>query len=229
MSNLSALKNLRTQFVLFFRKDKSLDYENIAVKIKNKVNLNFVSPSQYTNIPEALPNEIPRLEMRTHDNTYQISVSISTISLTYNRSIENLDNEYPNLINLFCSLAEIVLEFGLINRIGYVTNQFLPCTNPSDFITKKIANKDFANAFEASFRIVLKSKYDERLYNESFSFEQGEKVEQGKNSETIVLITRDINTPQNDNLNLNPAMIREFIERTYRTLGKDRIEAVFGV
>lgn len=229
MENLSELTNLRTQFVIFFKKVKTLDFETIAFRIKSKLPLNFISPAQYTNIPESLPSEIPRLEMRTHDDVYHVSVSLSTISLTYNKINKNFDEEYPNLKSLLLSLSEIILEFGTINRFGYVTNQFLPHPKPSNFITEKIVNRTIKDAFESSFRLVLRSHYGNFTFNESFSFEQGEKAENGKASEPIVIITRDINTVQNDSIDFTPIMINEFIESTYKNLSGSRIREIFGV
>lgn len=228
MTSFNSLTDLRTQFVIFFRKTNNLDFEQLSVSIKSALNLNFVSPAKYTNLPEGIPAEIPRLELQTHDHIFHIGVSLSTISLTYNRPATERDTTYMDLIAKIRSLAELITRVGTIVRVGYVTNQFIPHDNPSDFILENIIRRKPAGAFEASYRVVLKSNYDQKHFNESFSFEQGEKVDQGKPAQPIVLITRDINTPPDNNIKMTPDMVCEFIQKTYKTLENARIEEVFG-
>lgn len=185
------------QIAFFFKEVKTIDYEKFAYLIRENFSeegVNFISPSMILPIPIDAPAEIPRLQMSSYDQSVKINMSPLRVDLVFTET-ENAKVDEHKFLSLFIRLAELLLKNSLqYVRLGAVSRYILEDKNSAKRIMHQIFKFEDPDIFEANVRFVRKSLQEHFTLNDSYAFETGFKNTPSQTQE-VVLITRDINTP----------------------------------
>lgn len=210
------------QFAWFFSRKKSLDYEQLAIDIRQKTKRSFASPATFIPLPQSAPPEIPRMQLQNNTNSIRASISINRADFFVSSDTDN--GLTTSEIDLFFKdvdvISEILLTSGVnISRLGLVGRFYLESQKPAEQIAKSLLRRSFDNLSEVSVKITERHVDDTFTYNDSYNFDQGLKIDTNKK---ILVVTRDINTVPEVNLLANKSIINNF-----KLISRERLKQTY--
>lgn len=214
------------QFAWFFKPAPHLDYERLALSIRKETSRNFVSPAMILPLPPMAPPEIPRLQLQTPDNQVRVTIAVNRADFFLSSANGCLEDEsVESFFKDVFTTSKIFLKQLSIERLGLVGRVFLNDQSPAATISSKLLKNELPNLYEASVKIVERDIIDGLPFNDSYQFEQGINLE---NQQQIIVITRDINTPQEIPFIATTETIDKFVKVGRDRLRQEQIDRIFG-
>ncbi|HAU4886005.1 TPA: hypothetical protein F3L15_18560 [Aeromonas hydrophila] len=225
------MKHIELQGSLFwkFSGQPQIIFEEMTISIRNELarfGIAFLSPATYIPVPDGVQPEIPRAQLISTDNRFTINISYISISINYNiidmeHSIVT-DRFYNSLLSIYNALIQ---KGFLFNRIGIVSKSYNSGYEPADWIhsntIKESIKKD--NLIEAGINLVYRKSTGKFPYNEVVNISNGYRHD---TSEKVILITRDINTVQDQLNTLERDVFDEFVSLTKRSFECDALTSI---
>ena len=199
------MKIIEINFAFFLNINKRIDYSKINQDIQSSIDRSFSDAPQIINFPENAPAEIPRFHLNTLDNKFRISMSPIRLDVAFVAPVGSIGGEQISEFLEDCKkLYSILRKISSIDRFGFVHKSYLVSKDPVFDMKTSLFNSEVGDIFESQIRFVRMLEHDGLKYNNSFSFENGFKLD---TKENIVLFQKDINTKvdqsnlSNDQLN----------------------------
>ncbi|WP_323945883.1 hypothetical protein [Aeromonas caviae] len=225
------MKHIELQGSLFwkFSGQPQIMFEEMTISIRNELarfGLTFFSPATYIPVPDGVQPEIPRAQLISTDNRFTVNISYISISISYNI----IDMEHSVVTERFykalLSIYNALINNGyLFNRIGIVSKSYNSGYEPADWIhnntIKENIKKD--NLIEAGINLVYRKSAEKFFYNEVVNISNGYRHD---TSEKVILITRDINTVQDQINTLEHDIFDEFVNLTKRSFECDALTSI---
>lgn len=201
----------------------------MTISIRNELarfGLTFFSPATYIPVPDGVQPEIPRAQLISTDNRFTVNISYISISIIYNI----IDMEHSVVTERFykalLSIYNALINNGyFFNRIGIVSKSYNSGYEPADWIhnntIKENIKKD--NLIEAGINLVYRKSAGKFSYNEVVNISNGYRHD---TSEKVILITRDINTVQDQINTLEHDIFDEFVNLTKRSFECDALTSI---
>lgn len=204
-------------------------FEEMTISIRNELarfGLMFFSPATYIPVPDGVQPEIPRAQLISTDNRFTVSISYISISINYNI----IDMEYSVVVekfyNALLSIHSALINKGYyFNRIGIVSKSYNSSHDPADWIHKNTIKENIIkdNLIEAGINLVYRKSTERFSYNEVVNISNGYRHD---TSEKVILITRDINTVQEQFSILERNILDDFIQLVKSTFQCDALESI---
>lgn len=183
----------------------------ITEKINNKISI-FNGTNSVLPVPPNAPRDIPRILLRSEDNSIRCDISFDKINLvwsnrseaeTFNISISERLSIAETVIDA-CNPGETIKRIGWITEFFYETENFVQNLSPG-LIAKKVLENINNLYINFEYRLSLNS-----FSNCNQVVTLGNGFKDSGNKGPVVLLTNDINTHQSENVNWRIEKIKEF-------------------
>lgn len=183
---------IQIQLGLFFKFDYNDNFENFALKFKNKIGESKIT--NYIPVPSNMPGDIPRLILGYEK--FNVNASKNRLDLFF-KDLPSVNGYISNILDYL--LTDLQLQIG---RIGFVKNFFVE----GDIAKlKKLLPKediDKLDLKEINIRINNKKNVDGYGCNDIENLANGRLIKKNIEGTDItkdgIIVTRDINTLQED-------------------------------
>lgn len=208
---------LNTQLALFFKTDFIGAFENVSVRIKNKLGESNVT--QILPIPKDAPSEIPRLILSY--NKYSINVSRNRADI-FTKDWASCYQTIKDIIEIF--IDEINIS---VNRVGYIKTYF--DYKDLDNLKQIIGSEKISKQVLKELKLVLNVPVDLMSYKcnniEGLEYVTVIKTNSNGVEESVngIIVNRDINTVAEENYAFNNANIYNLIDSMVTCASKNII------
>lgn len=145
---------LKLQLAMFFQQP-----EFRPDMTMNQVNMDmgnlFDAMPQILSLPNDVPHDIPRVQMRSENNKYNCNIAPARIDFILNGSDKDEDS-WPEIVQDFKAKAALFIKSivgrSKVNRFGVIGNFFIPDKTPSHTISRKHLKTDLQSAEEINLR-----------------------------------------------------------------------------
>ncbi|WP_180115676.1 hypothetical protein [Acinetobacter sp. YH12140] len=189
------------QFAFFFANPPvNFKFDEFSVHLRkktiftnNKLDLQtFIFP-----IPNDVPAEIPRCQISSSDQSFNLTVSGVRCDINFKYSHQNSVQVFNDILIAIMELFQ--QEKVEIIRVGYVTRHILKHPNPDSVVREKFLKIDETNLCEPLIRFVIKTEIGDITYNDVYQIEVAKQRNFSTgNEDNIILITQDFNTLPDD-------------------------------
>lgn len=204
-----------------FRPDTSMHQVNMDMG-----NL-FDSMPQILSLPNDVPHDIPRVQMKSDNNRYNCNIAPSRIDFILNGNNQNEDT-WPELVQDFKAKIALFIKSvtgkSKIIRFGVIGNFFIPDKNPSHTISKKHLKTDLQSAEEINLRYNKRSAMHGFNLNNITSINTALADNLGV-SEKGIFIELDVNNIPNENHLVSDNLI-EVINKLLPTFSPDQVKGL---
>lgn len=213
------------QLAIFFsteiaRPDKFFD--NLNDSIGNLFN----SMPQVTPLPAEVPPELPRVTVKTKDNTYSCSVSLNRMEFTshiVDSKLKELEGIADFVLKSKLVLNNLPEEIKLV-RFGLIGHYFSIEKNAATSLSKKMLRKDLGNLSELTVNY-NKISHDFGLdFNNLYNISSAQINRSGIDSEGF-FIQKDFNNVPSER-DLKRDFIIDIISKKIKDFHTDKIEGV---
>lgn len=219
-------KIVKLQLALFykqpdFRPDTS--YSDINKEMGNLFN----AMPQVMNLPNDVPLDIPRVQMRDELNKYACNMAPIRTDFFIN---ENHDSEtnWPEIVKDFKAKSSLFIKSVLsrheVVRFGLIGNFFIHDNNSSHTMTKKYLKVDLQNSEEINLRFNKRSSSHGYNLNNITSINTAI-VGTSKGDEKGIFIELDVNNVPDDKT-IDQASLNKLIDKIIPTFSPDQVKGL---
>lgn len=192
------------QFAFFFANPPvNFKFDEFSVHLRKKTiftNNNLDLQTFIYPIPNDVPAEIPRCQITSSDQSFNLTISGARCDINFKYSHQNSIQVFNDILIAIMELFQ--QEKAEIIRVGYVTRHIVKHSNPDSVIREKFLKFDETTLCEPLIRFVIKTEIKEVTYNDVYQIEVAkQKNFHTGNEDNIILITQDFNTlPEDTNI-----------------------------
>ncbi|WP_153913040.1 hypothetical protein [Shewanella sp. TC10] len=204
-----------------FRPDTSMNQVNMDMG-----NL-FDAMPQILSMPNDVPHDIPRVQMRSENNKYNCNIAPARIDFILNGN--NLGEEaWPEIVQDFKAKAALFIKSitsrSKVNRFGVIGNFYIPDKTPSNTISRKHLKTDLQNAQEINLRFNKASSMHGLNLNNISSINTALSGD-GSNPETGIFIELDVNNvPTMESVSTDT--LTEVVAKILPTFSPDQVKGL---
>lgn len=191
-------------------------------------------PGLFDDIPTILPMihlappDYPVIQLKSTDSTYKCTISKVNIDFSFiptkpikdYKEIENSFNDKANKI------VEIVVGYGdgIVNKVGFVLNYFIPHDDPVTKITNTYISRQIGKPSEISIRFNNREENKTPIIN-NITYITNANVTNSYEESLGIHIQRDINNQVNNDV-LTLEFISDFIKQRSKEFYKSELDKV---
>lgn len=200
--------------------------------IMNQVNMDmgnlFDAMPQILSLPNDVPHDIPRVQMRSENNKYNCNIAPARIDFILNEN-DNEEDVWPEIVQDFKAKSMLFVKsiFGRskINRFGVIGNFFIPDKTPSHTISRKHLKVDLQSAEEINFRFNKRSLMHGLNLNNIFSINTALAGDHTGGLEKGIFIELDVNNvPDLDAISVET--LNEVVSKILPTFSPEQVKGL---
>lgn len=216
------------QFAWFFVSSEETDYESLVSDIRKASSKKYLSPATYMPLPLSAQAELPRVQLLSIDQKTRINISLNRMDIFISAANTSLEtSEISDFYTEIDRLSAFISKEKTIQRLGIVYRQYVKNADPEKHLSERLLSKDkvYKNLNEVAVKITERKNDGDIEFNDTYYFESGIHVVTG---EKIIVIMRDVNTPQEITNRLSYEKIYEFIAIGKKQNTEDNINVFIG-
>lgn len=215
------------QFAFFFANPPvNFKFDEFSVHLRKKSVFSINSLDLQTfifPIPNDVPTEIPRCQITSSDQRFNLQISGARCDINFKYSHQNSVQVFNDILIVIMELFQ--QEKVEIIRVGYITRYILKHPNPDLVIREKFLKIDEINLCEPLIRFLLKTELEGITYNDVYQIEVAKQRNfTTGNEDNIILITQDFNTLLEDTKIITILDLKNFIENIPNNYIQDYIK-----
>ncbi len=179
-------------------------------------------------LPLSAQAELPRVQLLSIDQKTRINISLNRMDIFISAANTSLEtSEISDFYTEIDRLSAFISKEKTIQRLGIVYRQYVKNADPEKHLSERLLSKDkvYKNLNEVAVKITERKNDGDIEFNDTYYFESGIHVVTG---EKIIVIMRDVNTPQEITNRLSYEKIYEFIAIGKKQNTEDNINVFIG-
>lgn len=216
------MKPVKLQLALFFRNTLDRPDEKYS-SLNKKMNNLFNAPPTILPLPDDAPSNIPMVQLSSEDKKYNANISKKRADLFLNPNPEdgNLDSILKDFHIKSENFIDFFVNFCRINRMGFISDNFISEINSIKKINDKYFKKDLSKSIE------LKIRFNERDSSHGVEYNHITEISNvtaniDNSKKEGILIHKDLNNVQiNNYFNKNDLM--KLFENFSKNLSNEKI------
>ncbi|MDP2671651.1 MAG: hypothetical protein Q8P13_04320 [bacterium] len=220
--------------VALFPKDFYISDLNILLEeIRDGVDVFSDGNNIILPIPSTAPREIPRLLLRSKDNSVACNLSFDKINIQWINQTEISSFSLPldKIQDLVGKLSDIIFHHSpsqnKMKRVGYIKEIFFLSQNPTKDISETVFKERLTEnlrtfLFNLTFNLTLNNIDCNQVVT------IGDGIKNVGNKGKVIMLMKDINTRQDKDMNWDSEKIKTFIQEADNKLDKkDMYSSIF--
>ncbi len=205
----------RYEIVLFPKDFYTTSFNSLLTEITESIQefdgINIVIPT-----PSDAPREIPRILLRSKNNILTCNLSMDRVNIAWLNSHDDVkfEQSISNIKIIVEKLSNILLSYTktkTVKRVGYIKELYYPADRAISVITNSTLHKKVVKDLKT---FLLRFSYEKKLKswpncNEIVIVSD---ATTGKDKRKVILVTADINTHQDDDVEWETDKVLDFIE-----------------
>lgn len=220
------MKFINLQFAFFFKKHLTEQPDKLSVSLRKACPIFNATPLTIP-LPPDVPDNIPGLQLRSEDNTYQLNVAKGRADFFYNAKAEDQEKDFSDhksnfsdhIQTLFKQLSSLVET----KRLGYIITFFETTETASKTLQNAFLKKDLGKINELNIRFNNKRELEKFEINDITKIDPGQLVADNTKG---ILISRDINTIPEKEYDFNESLLQEFIKDAEKSFSFSAIQEI---
>lgn len=188
----------------------------------------FDAMPQILSLPNDVPHDIPRVQMRSEDNKYNCNIAPARIDFILNGK-DREEDAWPEIVKDFKAKASLfvksVVGRSKVNRFGVIGNFFIPDKAPSHTISRKHLKVDLQSAEEINLRFNKRSSMHGLNLNNISSINTALAEDHAGGVEKGIFIELDVNNIPTSEA-ISAEMLNEVVSKILPTFSPEQVKGL---